>query len=133
MKKQPKYLKKIAEQKMIYKPIKFEPVPNTTTIKVVEEYEFKNLASIHKIPVGFISDGASIPRPFWPFTYPPFHPKVITGAAVHDYLYRYKKVRRIDADTLASEIWEDHGAGAIRTFLMYFAIRFFGRWHYGIK
>lgn len=40
------------------------------------------------VPIGFETDGASVPRPLW-WLYPPFGGEYDRAAIVHDYLYRH--------------------------------------------
>src|SRR3990167_5824766 len=39
------------------------------------------------VPVGFVTDGASVPRPVW-FLYPPMGGDYDAAAVLHDYAYR---------------------------------------------
>jgi hypothetical protein len=114
-------------------------------IRVIEDYKFQNpfhydvfevKPTNYKeiiVPEGFVTNGASIPRFLWSFCYDPFHPKIITGAVIHDYLYSTGIVPRYMADEIAKTIWFDHGAGEKRVALMYKAIRMFGKNFYTSK
>lgn len=91
-----------------------------------------------EIPVGFVSDGASVPRCLWSL-WPPFtgRPSDI-GAIVHDFMYR--KGYYIDADskrhvaiTRKSADYEMffqqrvNGDGFMRAFPMHLAVLLFGQ------
>jgi len=109
------------------------PVPNTTTVKTTTLYSFLYKNRIIKIPEGFVSDGASIPRIFWMFLYSQFNPKILTGAVIHDFLYREGQINRMAADKLARKIWKLHGVGNFRAELMYYALRLLGVKAYNIN
>ncbi|PPB53100.1 hypothetical protein CDQ69_05920 [Campylobacter hyointestinalis subsp. hyointestinalis] len=49
--------------------------------ELVSEYEYKGI----KIPAGYKTNGADIPRIFWSI-FPPNSPEYISAALVHDYL-----------------------------------------------
>ena len=79
-----------------------------------------------RVPKGFITDGASVPRIFWP-VFPPFGPW-LKAAILHDWLYATGKVSRKEADRLFRD-----GACAVapvRGRLMYIAVRAFGGRYY---
>lgn len=52
------------------------------------------------VPIGFYSDGASIPRLLWTLVGHPFNRHVREAAVLHDYLYYSGKVSRADADRI---------------------------------
>lgn len=54
-----------------------------------------------EIPIGFVTDLASIPRPFWPIASPHGQPQV-QAAIAHDYLYREPDRRPADLQTKRS-------------------------------
>src|SRR5574341_241530 len=66
------------------------------------------------VPAGFITDGASLPRPLW-FLYPPFGGEYDRAAIVHDCLYQHAELftgtdhghfSRGEADRLMLEMME---------------------------
>lgn len=63
------------------------PLENNT-FKVLEDFIYKGT----KIPKGYITNGADVPRIFWYF-FPPFKPKFLEDIVLHDYLISeaYKK------------------------------------------
>lgn len=84
-----------------------------------------------KIPRGFITDFASIPRFFW------FLPDWATynkGPIPHDFLYKYKKlngkpITRKRADDIFLEAmlvdFRNHKCGKIVAYIEYYAVRLF--------
>jgi hypothetical protein len=44
--------------------------------------------SVICVPPGFVTDGASVPRPLW-WLYPPFEGDYDAAAVLHDFLYRH--------------------------------------------
>lgn len=69
---------------------------------------------VYTVPEGFITDGASVPRPLW-WLYPPFGDDYEAGATLHDYLYRFAEdfdgMTRAQADFL---LWESSIAAGFR-------------------
>lgn len=78
------------------------------------------------IPVGFITDLASIPRIFWSIL-PPDNPRWSRAAVVHDWLYKNQPYSRAIADkTLLDGMTALH-APKWKRLVMYWAVRLFGR------
>jgi hypothetical protein len=76
------------------------------------------------VPVGFQTDFASIPRPFWIIL-----PKWGTygnAAVVHDWLYWSQSRPRAAADRVLYEAMGVLGVGAVTRFCIYHAVRIFG-------
>ncbi len=40
------------------------------------------------VPIGYESDGASVPKFFWRYVFPPGEPRALRAAFLHDYVYR---------------------------------------------
>ena len=78
------------------------------------------------VPVGFSTDGASIPRFAWITTGTPFHPKHIRAAVIHDYLYQRGSLKRITADRIFKAFLLADGVSKYQAFKMYLALRAFG-------
>jgi Protein of unknown function (DUF1353) len=76
------------------------------------------------VPVGFVTDFASIPRIFWSALRPDgnyTHP-----AVVHDYLYWTQSTSREDADDIFRIMMEDFSISAVTSTAIYSAVRVFG-------
>ena len=79
------------------------------------------------VPVGFVTDMASVPRLLW-WLFPPFG-RYLTAAVVHDYLYQHGSTlgyTRAQADWLFLQIMVEDGVALWRAWLMYRAVRCFG-------
>ncbi len=78
-----------------------------------------------RIPAGFKTDLASIPRLLWAI-FPPTG-KNMRAAIVHDYCYRQRvPFSRFLADAVFREIMIRDGVPAWRRMAMYYAVRAFG-------
>lgn len=81
------------------------------------------------VPIGYVTDGASIPRLFWSLIGHPFEGRFIRPALDHDIRCEFRvgpwrDVHRRFFATLKAE-----GIGWLRRSLMFLAVRFFGpRW-----
>jgi hypothetical protein len=99
---------------VLLKQIKWEPEPSQ-----------KDKYDPVEVPIGFVTDFASIPRLFWSalrpdgeYTYP---------AIIHDYLYWTQTRRREVADEIFKVVMEEFGIAAITRNSIYFAVRSFGQ------
>lgn len=81
------------------------------------------------VPDGFHTDLASVPKALWAI-FPPFghHTK---AAVLHDYLYHTTSLPRKTCDGLFLEAMADQGVSKTRRYLMYWAVRVFGKRAYG--
>jgi len=80
------------------------------------------------VPIGFITDLASIPRVFWSI-FPP-HGEYAKAAIIHDYLYENAINTKKYADDIFFEAMGVLGVCAWRKHLIYWAVRVFGRGRY---
>lgn len=81
------------------------------------------------VPTGFLTDGASIPSPFWSILSPfgPYFP----AALIHDYLYSHRsdahhRMSRRDADLIFKEAMFNLGVGWLTRETIFRAVRLFG-------
>lgn len=100
--------------------------------QLVEEFYFTFMGEGYIIPVGFRSDGASIPRPLWPIVGSPFSPKLLEAAFVHDYLYR-NGYDRYYSDCKFREILIANRVNKSRAEVMFKGVRAFGWIHHKEK
>lgn len=89
------------------------------------------------VPVGFESDGASVPRIMWPIIGPPMRGRYLTAAIVHDYLCNKSKAAncytlRAIADVTFLYLLKQSGVGFVKRSAMYLAVRWWGRFTYRI-
>lgn len=82
------------------------PSIDERTARIHEAFQYQSdlLQRSIVIPAGFVTDGASVPRLFWNII-PPWG-QYGRAAVVHDYLYRWQRTTREDADdTLLEAMW----------------------------
>ena len=80
----------------------------------------------HTVPVGFTTDGASIPKIFWSWIGSPFTGLYRLPSLVHDYLYYTQTTKRSYADKVFLEGMEDKKVSFWKRRMMYLAVRFRG-------
>lgn len=91
-----------------------------TLYVLLEDFEFLGV----KVPKGFVTDGATIPRIFWPIL-PPVH-KYFPAAIVHDYLLT--QLTRDEADAKFNEALKQLKITKARRYAMYGAVRLYANW-----
>ena len=102
--------------------------------ELVDDYVYQIENYVIKVPQGFITDYASIPRIFRPIVLP--YGKHSGASVVHDYLYSKGcnlNIERKKADKIFLEILKEEGVNPILARLMYIAVRIFGKIRYKIK
>ncbi len=85
------------------------------------------------VPVGFRSDGASVPRVFWSVIFPPTDRKAIKAAVVHDYLYTYPHPvgwTRAMADKAFLDLLLECGIPKWKAYIACIGVRIFGASHW---
>lgn len=80
--------------------------------------------NVHRVPEGFTTDFASVPRLLWRLV-PPWGP-YSPAAVVHDYLYRTGTGTRPAADAVFLSLMKRLGVPAWKRYAMYAAVRAFG-------
>lgn len=80
------------------------------------------------VPVGYESDGASVPRFFWRYVFPPGEPRALRAAFLHDYVYREHPQgwTRKKADRMFLEVMLADGMDSCRAKKAYWGVRLFG-------
>jgi hypothetical protein len=93
---------------------------------------FRYISSVGTItvPTGFRTDGASVPRMFWPI-FDPYAGNYLHAAVIHDYLYSvwsdcHFKADRYTADWLFKEAMFNSGISWPTRETIYRAVRMFG-------
>jgi hypothetical protein len=87
-------------------------------------YASAHLDRIIKVPEGFRTDFASVPR--LPLAYMLFGGVARKASVVHDFLYRKSGISRGDADAVFREAMEASGIGWFRRSSMWAGVRLFG-------
>ena len=82
------------------------------------------------IPVGFITDGASIPRFLWRVIDHPFQSDYIEVYVEHDHDYAVGKIPRKEADQKMLNGLKAKGMGYFKRYTIYWAVRLFGWTHW---
>ena len=73
-------------------------------MQVVEPVEFRDEAGrVWRVPLGFVTDGASIPRELWSIIGSPFTGPYRIAAVLHDAAYATLGVAKLDADRMLRE------------------------------
>jgi len=104
----------------------FQDETGNTLIRTLEPIEFVIDFQNVTIPAGFISDGASIPRALWCLLDPPVTASTLVPSIIHDYLYRYQICTREAADSMYDDLLRKNGYSAIKRWLVYKGLRWFG-------
>lgn len=95
-------------------------------------YTFKTLAElvyitekgvIHTVPIGFETDGASIPKIFWSWIGSPFTGLYRRAALIHDFLYATQTTKRLYADRVFLEAMKHLRVSWWKRNIMYRAVR----------
>lgn len=89
-------------------------------------YQSVILQKILLVPMGFLTDFASVPRV--PFAYWLAGNTAHGAAIVHDYLYQTHRTDRATADRVFDEAMEVEGEPAWRRWMMWLAVRTVGMW-----
>jgi hypothetical protein len=95
--------------------------------KVIREFRYRSEDAIERVvrvPRGFVTDFASIPRFLWRVL-PPTG-KYGKAAVIHDFLYRTQACTRAEADAVFLEAMTDLSVGFWRRHAMHVAVRLFG-------
>lgn len=79
---------------------------------------------IIEVPIGFITDGASVPRVFWSLFSPAG--SYLGAAVIHDYLYHTKMFSRELCDKIFLEAMKAAGVGFLTRQTVYAAVRLGG-------
>jgi len=100
------------------------------------KWKVKGKVRTFRIPKGFVSDGASIPRAFWTSAGSPFQPMFLAAAFIHDFIYDthslvtlYKKtfpLTRKEGDQIYRAILKANGVNRYLRNKHYWALRGFG-------
>lgn len=101
------------------------PLPDGFNWRLDTGLRFKpSFGAVIRVPSGFVTDLASIPRFFWNIL-PPFG-KYTSAAILHDWLYRRHLGTRAQADAYLLEGMSACGVGCLPRWTIYLAVRSFG-------
>ena len=102
---------------------KVQPTINNKYV-LLEDYKFKKV----RVPKGYETNGANVPRLFWWFV-PPFKPKLLPAIIVHDYLCDKEEYKK--ADDHFKACLECLNVSKFTRYIMYFAVRIYHIIRYG--
>ncbi len=105
-------------------------VDNGKKRMLLSDYIYENNKYKITVKKGFITDGASIPKPFWSILSSPFDGSLTYGAVIHDGLYTKMTLPRKECDKLLKEMALEKGYNKIKTIIAYYAVRLFGKSHW---
>lgn len=107
--------------------LKVEPIPGSDKRKLLDNLVWidKDLIAI-VVKKGFITDYASIPRILWS-VFPRDSGDSRRASVLHDWLYSYHlDYTRVGADMIFREALKHDGAGIIKRWLLWIAVRLVG-------
>lgn len=81
------------------------------------------------IPEGFVTDGATIPRPFWVLATPAG--EAFEAAVLHDWMLQEKMYTAAEAHKGFRLALISYGVGRLKAWLLYQAVRSYGALKYG--
>lgn len=91
---------------------------------LIASIRYKTSFGQWRVPRGFVTDFASIPKFIWSL-YPP-HGQYTRAAIIHDYLYQDQLVARKIADQVFKEQMQNDGVSWFTRNVFYLAVRTFG-------
>jgi hypothetical protein len=97
------------------------PVDYGRKRELMADFVFSNI----KVPKGFITDGASIPKICWTIIGHPFG-KYLEAAVIHDYLYYRGLLSRKKCDRIFLNDMKKLRIFALQRWAMFRAVRMFG-------
>ena len=107
------------------KPLKLKAVGNGI-FEFTAEFVYDNEPVRVCVPVGFKTDGASIPKVVWSLVGSPWTGKYTKAAMVHDYLYRIRIYSRKRSDLIFYQAMKILGVPLWKRWAMHKAVRMFG-------
>ncbi len=84
----------------------------------------KESEEIIDVPIGFVTDFASVPRLLW-WLFPKWG-KYGHAAIIHDYLYWDQKYSKKRADEIFLEAMQALKTGKIKSYILYWSVSWFG-------
>jgi hypothetical protein len=88
------------------------------------DYEIRDTGIVVTVPEGFVTDFASIPRPFWSVL--PRWGKYGAPSVVHDFLYWDQRCTREQADRIVLTAMEESEVGPVWRFIIHRAVAWGG-------
>ncbi|MEE8374010.1 MAG: DUF1353 domain-containing protein [Dehalococcoidia bacterium] len=105
------------------------PLPDGRNWVILKDFGYdvggENSGETINVPIGFVTDFASVPRPLWWFA--PKWGRYGNAAVIHDFCYWDQSYDRRKSDDVFKEGMQVLKVGRIKTWLLYYAVRYFGR------
>lgn len=92
--------------------------------EVVEPLIYRGNTETFTVPIGFVTDFASIPRILWSLV-PPYG-RYTKAAVLHDHFYVTQSITRRDADGLFRRTMKELGVSRLLSRVMWLAVRIGG-------
>ena len=102
---------------MTYRDVLLQPL-KSHKFKVAKPFTFRDI----RIPKGFVTDGASVPRIFWSI-FPPNRTDYLPCAIIHDYLCDLEVYKK--ADRCFLECLKHLRVSKFATYTMFIAVRLY--------
>ena len=96
--------------------------------EITQPFRYISSIGLITVPVGFLTDGASVPKVFWNI-FQPFG-SYFPAALIHDFLYSKASRRaltRAECDRIFHEAMQDIGVGWLTRRVIYRAVRIGGK------
>ena len=104
------------------------PLPDGRNWVILKDFGYdvgeENSGETINVPIGFVTDFASVPRPLWWFA--PKWGRYGNAAVIHDFCYWDQSYDRRKSDDIFREGMQVLKVGRIKTWLLYYAVRYFG-------
>jgi Protein of unknown function (DUF1353) len=110
------------------KPLVVTPLSDGRTWVLMEPFSYdigsEGSANTVNVPVLFMTDFASVPRPFWS-VFPPWG-RYGNAAVIHDFLYADQSRPRAEADHIFLQAMTVLKVGRVTRYILFFSVRWFG-------
>ena len=93
--------------------------------RLLAPFVYSNLPVVVEVPIGFITDAASIPKIVWSIVGSPWTGKYVYAAIIHDWHYHTQKITREEADEQFIDGMEILGVPLWKRRIMYRMVRMF--------
>ena len=113
--------------------LKVSPLPDGKNWVIIKDFGYdvgkEDSGNKINVPIGFITDFASVPRFLWWFI--PRWGKYGNAAVIHDYCYWEQQYNRKEVDNIFREGMEVLRVENARIFILHWAVRLFGYMAWG--
>ncbi len=104
------------------------PLPDGRNWVIKKDFGYavgkKDSNEVIDVPIGFVTDFASVPRPLW-WLFPKWG-KYGNAAVIHDFLYWDQRYSKKKSDYIFLEAMKVLGVNKVTSFLLYKSVSWFG-------